>query len=233
MITYIVKEMLLHLVVRLVLSASFVALRQKRSPREYNIELIRQQEREILISAAVIGIAFGALATLLVIMIKGDDSILIVMAGVLLSIGLSQQIMSIGLDAITLSLNGFISSWNSVLNLLAKQKAKPEWRFIENETHQIFINPHIVYILPSQLDEPKPSLEKITKYLGEHKWEIEFPQAQLYHDEPSLLSFALYATEYLRDRLLVSDRLVNLQQRTGTVNPVVFVALGTLIWLLS
>ena len=231
--SYIIKEMLRHLVVRVVLSATFIALRQRRSPREYNIDLIWREEREIITSAAIIGIVFGVLTTWLVVMIKGDDSILIVIAGILLSIGLSQQVMSISLDAITVSLNGFISSWNSVFNLLAKQRAKAEWRFIENETHQIFINPHVIYLLPSELDEPKPSMEKITKYLDEHRWELKFPLVKLYHDEPSLLSFSQHSIEYLRDRLHVADRLFNIQQRSGAVNPVMFIALGTLIWLLS
>ena len=232
MIVYIVKEMLKHVVVRLVSTATFTTLRQKRSYTEYNMQLIKHHEREFLISAALIGIAFGILATWLVVMIKGDESILIVVAGILLAIGLSQQIMSIGLDAITLSLNGFISAWNSILFQFARQKPSPEWRFIENEASQIFIYPHIVYALPSELSGAKIGTAKIIQYLTEHSSELEYPQ-KIYNEEPSLLSFAQYATEYLKERLHVYDRLSNIQQRSGTVNPVVFVALGTLIWLLS
>lgn len=38
MIVYIVKEMLRHLVVRLILSATFVVLRQRKPITEYNIK---------------------------------------------------------------------------------------------------------------------------------------------------------------------------------------------------
>ncbi|MEM2760066.1 MAG: hypothetical protein QXU32_07315 [Nitrososphaerales archaeon] len=232
MITYIVKEMLKHVVVRLVLSATFAVLRHRRSPAEYNIRLIKQGEREFLISAAIIGISFGILTIWLVMMLKGQENILTVVAGILLSIGLSQQIMSIGLDAITLSLNGFISIWNSILFLFARQKPTPEWRFIENESSQIFIYPHIVYVLPEELSESKVGTTKLIQYITEHSSELEYPK-KICDEEPSLLSFAQYAIEFIRDRLTVYDRLSNIQQRTGAVNPVVFIALGTLIWLLS
>jgi len=232
MIAYIVKEMLRHLVVRLILSATFVVLRQRKHVTEYNIRLNKLKERDVLVSAALLGIFFSAITIAFVASIKGGMNELVVAAGVLLSIGLSQQIMSIGIDAVTTSLNGFVSSWNSVLYSLAKQKEKPEWRFIENEAHQVFIYPHIVYVLPPELDELKVASAKIIKYLDEHKAEIDYPH-KVYDDEPSLLSFAQYTTEYLRDRMRVYDRLLNIQQRTGNVNPVVFIALGTLIWLLS
>jgi len=86
--------------------------------------------------------------------------------------------------------------------------------------------------MPPELDELKVSSAKIIKYADEHKTEIDYPQ-EIYDEEPSLLSFAQYVTEYIKDRLHVYDRLSNIQQRTGNVNPVVFIALGTLIWLLS
>jgi len=231
-IAYIVREMLKHLVVRLILSATFVVLRQRKPVTEYNTRLIKLKERDILVSAALLGIFFSAITIAFVASIKGGTNELTVAAGVLLSIGLSQQIMSIGIDAVTISLNGFMSSWNSVLYSLAKQRSNPQWRFIENEAHQVFIYPHIVYVLPPELDELKVGSAKIIKYADEHKAEIDYPQ-KIYDEESSLLSFAQYATDYLRDRLHVYDRLSNIQQRTGNVNPVVFIALGTLIWLLS
>lgn len=224
--------MLRHLVVRLITSATFVVLRQRRGATEYNTRLINLRERDVIVSAAMLGIFFSAIAIIFVAMIKGGTNGMTVAAGVLLSIGLSQQIMSIGIDAITASLNSFLTSWNSILNLLAKQRASPAWRFIENESDQVFIHPHIIYALPGELDELKVSAATIIKYVDEHKHELEYAH-KIYDEEPSLISFAQYATEYIRDRLLLVDRLTNIQQRTGNVNPVVFIALGTLIWLLS
>jgi hypothetical protein len=232
MIAYIVKEMLRHLILRLILSATFVVLRQRKPITEYNERLTKLKERDVLVSAALLGIFFSAITIAFVASIKGGTNELVVAAGVLLSIGLSQQIMSIGIDAITTNSNGFISSWNSVLYSLAKQRAGHEWRFIENEVNQIFIYPHIVYVMPPELDELKVSSTKIIKYIDEHKSEIDYPQ-EIYDEEPSLLSFGQYTIEYLKDRLHIYDRLSNIQQRTGNVNPVVFISLGTLIWLLS
>lgn len=224
--------MLKHLVFRLVSSATFITLRQRRVSAEYNIRLIKCREREFLIAAAFIGIAFGILTTGLVVSIKGNETLIVVAAGILLAIGLSQQIMSIGLDAVTLSLNVFISTWNSILFQLARQRPSPEWRFIENEASKVFIYPHIVYSLPAELYESKIGTTRIIQYLTQNSYELDYP-SKIYNEEPSLLSFAEYATEYIRDRLSIYDRLSNIQQRTGTVNPVVFIALGTLIWLLS
>ncbi len=232
MIAYIVKEMLRHLVLRLVMSATFVVLRQKREVTEYDIRFINLRERDVLVSAALLGIIFSAIAIAFVASIKGGTNVMTVAAGILLAIGLSQQIMSIGIDAITRSLNGFLTCWNSVIYLLARQKTSPEWRFIENETHQVFIHPQIVYALPGELDELKVPTAKIIRYLEGHRHELEYVN-HVYDEEPSLLSFAQYAVDYIRDRMLVFDRLLITQQRTGNVNPVVFVALGTLLWLLS
>ncbi|MFQ5969122.1 MAG: hypothetical protein ACE5J2_01320 [Nitrososphaerales archaeon] len=232
MIVYIVREMLRHLVLRLALSATFVVLRQKKPVTEYNVKLIKVKERDILVSAALLGISFAILTIWLVVVIKGGSSALIVAAGVLLSIGLSQQIMSIGIDAMTMSLNAFLSAWNSVLYVLSKQRTSLEWRFIESEVNQVFIYPQIVYVLPRELGEPKIASARVIRYITDHKSEVEYPH-KIQNEEPSLLSFAEYSTEYIKDRLQVYNRLSNIQQRTGAINPVVFVALGTLIWLLS
>ena len=83
------------------------------------------------------------------------------------------------------------------------------------------------------LQKENASLEAITSYMDEHRWELGYPQTIFRHDEKSLLSFGNYAIEILRERMDVYDRLLTMQHKTGTVNPVVFVAVGTLIWLLS
>ncbi|MFQ5920822.1 MAG: hypothetical protein ACE5JV_02260 [Nitrososphaerales archaeon] len=219
MIAYIVRQMLRHLVIRLVMSATFVVLRQRREATEYNSRLINLATRDVLVSAALLGIIFAAITIIFVASIKGGANVLTVAAGMLLSIGLSQQIMSIGIDAVTINLNGFLTSWNSILYLISRKRASPEWRFIENEAHQVFIHPHIVYAVPAKLDQLKVSTAQIITYVNE--------------EEPSLLSFAQHTIDHIRNRLLLYDRIAGIQQRTGNVNPVVFIALGTLLWLLS
>lgn len=194
--------------------------------------LITQKERTIALNAMVLGVAFGALAIWLVLVIKGAENALIVIAGILLSFGLIQQIVSVGLDTATMNMGRFMSLWNSVLNVLAKKWETREWRQVRDETEEIFVFPNITHALPSQIKNDM-SIEKISSYIDARRWELAHPQTVFEHDEKNLLSFSRYAIDFLRERLDVYNRLLTMQQRTGTVNPVVFVAAGTLVWLLS
>jgi hypothetical protein len=236
MTPFILREMLQHLAFRLASTATLVGLlNKKESEIKYDMKLIGQKERTLMLNAVLLGVAFGAIAIWLVFYVKGDDgNVMIMVAGILLSLGLMQQIISIALDAVTTSLSRFLSTWNSVINLLAKQKMTPEWRLVQDETEELFIFPQLLYSLPSGISKTDPQAsDKTVSYIAEHRWELAYPQANFSSDEKSLLSFAKYAIDFLRERLEVYDRISTIQYRTGTVNPVVFVALGTLIWLLS
>lgn len=236
MTPFVIREMLQHLAFRLASTAALVGLLHIESGTKYDMNLIRQKERTLVLNVMLLGIAFGAIAIWLVFAIKADDgSLMILAAGVLLSLGLMQQIISLALDAVTTSLSRFLSTWNSIINLLAKQKTAAEWRAVQTETEEIFIFPQLSYSLPAGISKATDAsaAEKTINYIAEHRWELAYPQANFSGDEKSLLSFAKYAIDFLRERLDVYDRLSTIQYRTGSVNPVVFVALGTLIWLLS
>ncbi len=232
MAPYILREMLQHLLNRLLSTLILFDLLKKREEPTYDMILIAQKERTIAVNAMMLGAAFGALAIWLVLVIKGSENIMIVIAGIFLSFGLVQQIVSVGLDTVTMNLGRFMSSWNSILNTLAKHRNTPEWQRLRDATEEIFVFPQIIHALPYSIKE-NSSVEAVTSYLDEHRWELGYPQTIFGHDEKSLLSFSNYAIEVLRNRMDVYDRLLTMQQRTGTVNPVVFVAAGTLIWLLS
>ena len=47
------------------------------------------------------------------------------------------------------------------------------------------------------------------------------------------LAFAKHATKQMREKLQIYDELEDLQERSGGVNAVILIALGTLIWLIS
>ena len=47
------------------------------------------------------------------------------------------------------------------------------------------------------------------------------------------LAFVQYATKQMREKLQIYDELAGLQERSGGVNAVILIALGTLIWLIS
>jgi hypothetical protein len=68
--------------------------------------------------------------------------------------------------------------------------------------------------------------------LDEHKWELEYQQVITY-DDSSSLAFAQYAIKQMREQLERYYELEELQERSGGVNAVILIALGTLIWLIS
>jgi hypothetical protein len=156
-----------------------------------------------------------------------------VAAGVIISLGLMQQLVSVGIDTVTTNLGRFLSAWNSVLYILAKQKnGGMRWAFFEREINEIFIMPQLVYSLPERIRK-EPTVNEISAFIDEHRWELMYPETVFHHDEKTLLSFTEYAIAFLRERLDVYDRLLTMQQRAGTINPIVFISVGTLVWLLS
>lgn len=158
---------------------------------------------------------------------------MVVIAAVFISLGTARQIFASALDVVTTNLNAFLSSWASTLLLLAKNRlTTTEWRSIENRVMLILISTR-KYNLPVKLDGVKPESQPILlEYLDEHKWELEYQQAITY-DDSSCLAFAQYATKQMIEKLQIYYELEELQERSGGVNAVILIALGTLIWLIS
>ena len=229
------KEMVKHLFNLLFVNAIFIFLVRKRtkSGAEYNIKLIGQPTNYFRSSAAAIGISFAVIAILIVIVFT--QNVMIVIAAVFISLGAGRQIFASALDVVTTNLNAFLSSWASTLLLLAKNRlmvTTTEWRSIESRVELILISTR-EYNLPVKLDGVKPESQQILlEYLDEHKWELEYQQAITY-DDSSCLAFAQYATKQMIEKLQIYDELEELQERSGGVNAVILIALGTLIWLIS
>lgn len=234
-VTLIIKEMVKHLFNLLFVNALFIFLVRKRtkSGAEYNIKLIGQPTNYFRSSAAAIGISFAVIAILIVIVF--DQNVRIVIAAVFISLGAGRQIFASALDVVTTNLNAFLSSWASTLLLLAKNRlmvTTTDWRSIESRVQLILISTR-EYNLPVKLDGVKPESQQILlEYLDEHKWELEYQQAITY-DDSSCLAFAQYATKQMVEKLQIYDELEELQERSGGVNAVILIALGTLIWLIS
>ena len=161
---------------------------------------------------------------------------MIVIAAVFISLGTGRQIFASALDVVTTNLNAFLSSWASTLLLLAKNRlmvTTTDWRSIESRIELILISRGLEYNLPVKLDVVKPESQQILlEYLDEHKWELEYQQA-ITDDDSSCLAFFQYATKQMREKLQIYDELEELQERSGGVNAVILIALGTLIWLIS
>jgi len=234
-VAFIVKEMVKHLVNLLFVNGVFIFLvhKRKKSAGGYNINLIDQPTNYFEFSAALIGITSAVVAILLVA--QFDPNLMVVIAAVFISLGTGRQIFASALDVVTTNMNTFLSTWASTLLLLAKNKLMvptAEWGSIETRVEMVLISMGR-YNLPVKLNGIKPeSLEIILEYLNEHKWELEYQQAITY-DDSSCLAFAQHATHQMKDKLLIYNDLNELQERSGGVNAVILIALGTLIWLIS
>jgi hypothetical protein len=235
-VTFIMKEMVKHLVNLLFVNALFIFLVRKRtkSGTEYNIKLIGQPTNYFKKIAAAIGISFWVIAILIVVIFS--QNVMIIIAAVFISLGAGRQIFASALDVVTTNLNAFLSSWASTLLLLAKNRmmvSPTDWRSIESQVELILISRRLEYNLPVKLDGVKPESQQILlEYLDEHKWELEYQQAITY-DDSSCLAFFHYATNQMREKLQIYDELEELQERSGGVSAVILIALGTLIWLIS
>ena len=235
-VTFIMKEMVKHLVNLLFVNALFIFLVRKRtkSGTEYNIKLIGQPTNYFKNSAAAIGLSFAVIAILIVVVFS--QNVMIIIAAVFISIGAGRQMFASAMDVVTTNLNAFLSSWASTLLLLAKNRmmvTPTDWRSIESQFEQILISRRLEYNLPVKLDGVKPESQQILlEYLDEHKWELEYQQAITY-DDSSCLAFFHYATKQMREKLQIYDELEELQERSGGVSAVILIALGTLIWLIS
>jgi hypothetical protein len=235
-ITFVIKEMVKHLANLLFVNALFIFLVRKRrkSGAEYNIKLIGQPTNYFKYSAAVIGISFAVFAILIVMVFT--QNVMILIAAVFISLGTGRQIFASAMDVVTTNLNAFVSSWASTLLLLAKNRlmvTTTDWRSIESRVELILISRRLEYNLPVKLDGVTPESPQILlEYLDEHKWELEYQQA-ITDDDSSCLAFVQYATKQMREKLQIYDELDDLQQRSGGVNAVILIAVGTLIWLIS
>ena len=235
-VTFVMKEMVKHLANLLFVNALFIFLVRKRtkSGAEYNIKLIGQPTNYFKFGAAVIGISFAVIAILIVMVFT--QNVMILIAAVFISLGTGRQIFASALDVVTTNLNAFVSSWASTLLLLAKNRlmaTTTDWHSIESRVELILISRRLEYNLPVKLDGVTPKSQQILlEYLDEHKWELGCQQA-ITDDDSSCLAFFQYATKQMREKLQIYDELEDLQERSGGVNAVILIALGTLIWLIS
>ena len=229
------KEMIKHLFNLLFVNGVFVFLVHKRSnsKAEYNIKLIGQPTNYFQFCAALIGISSAVIAILIVMAF--DQNVMVIIAAVFISLGTGRQIFASALDVITTDMNAYLSSWASTILLVAKNNLKmttADGDSIESHVKLILYSTRM-YNLPIELDQVRPESQQVLiEYLNKHKWELKYPQA-INSDDSSRLAFAQYATKYMIEKLLIYNNLEDLQERSGGVNAVILIALGTLIWLIS
>jgi hypothetical protein len=235
MIAYTLRKMLKHLAVLIFVNAVVTLLTRipKSSHLEYDMNLIKQPMRDILASATIISLSFSVSSILLIALIQWNNDILIVIAGIFISIGAGRQIFATAMDAITTNMTSFLSSWASILHLLAEDRmTTPEWSSIETQVERIWYGKELKYELPAKLDRVKPDSPQVYRYLDEHKWELKYQHA-ITGEASSCLAFAQHVIKQMRDNLRIYDELLRVQRRGGGVDTVVLIAIGTLIWLLA
>lgn len=233
--TYLLRKMLNHLAVLIFVNSVYVSLYHINKPSshvEYDMKLVKQQMQSVLITAASIGVSFGAISFLIVFMIQWNQNILIVIAGFFISVGMARQLLATSLDAVTTNMNAFLSSWASTVLLLARDRQTSEWRLIEERLERILLGKMLNYDLPVKLHGVKSNSPQVYKYLDESKWELEYQHA-ITSEDHSCLAFAQHAIMQMRDKLQIYDQLLEVQERCGGVNNLVLIAIGTLIWLVS
>lgn len=235
MIAYTYKKMFKHLVAMILTNAVviFFVRIPKPSHVEYDMKLVKQPTRDIIISATIISFSFMAISVLLITLLQLNQNVGVVIAGIFISIGAGRQIFATAMDAATTNMNSFLSSWASILHLLARDRmTMPEWRFIEVRVERFLFGKGLEYGLPARLEKVQPDSQQVYKYLDEHRWELEYQHA-ITGEDPSLLAFAEYASKQMRHKVRLYNELLEVQQRTGGANTVVLIAVGTLVWLLS
>ncbi|MFY9966318.1 MAG: hypothetical protein WAK50_11335 [Nitrososphaeraceae archaeon] len=229
------KDMLKHLVDLLFVNGLFIFLVRKKtkSRAEYDINLIGLPTNYFKFSAAVISISSAVISILIVILF--NQNVMVIFAAIFISLGTGRQIFASALDDVTTNLNTFLSTWGSTLLLLAKNRPMmktTEWSSIVSQVQLLLISMR-EYNLPVELEGVKLESQQILlEYLDEHKWELEYQQVITY-DDSSSLAFAQYAIKQMREQLERYYELEELQERSGGVNAVILIALGTLIWLIS
>jgi hypothetical protein len=229
------KDMLKHLVDLLFVNGLFIFLVRKKtkSRAEYDINLIGLPTNYFKFSAAVISISSAVISILIVILF--NQNVMVIFAAIFISLGTGRQIFASALDDVTTNLNTFLSTWGSTLLLLAKNRPMmktTEWSSIVSQVQLLLISMR-EYNLPVELEGVKLESQQILlEYLDEHKWELEYQQVITY-DDSSSLAFAQYAIKQMREQLERYYELEELQERSGGVNAVIQIALGTLIWLIS
>ena len=235
-VTFVIKEMVKHLANLLFVNGLFIFFVRKRtkSGAEYNTKLIGQPTNYFKFGAAVIGLSFAVIAILIVMVFT--QNVMILIAAVFISLGTGRQIFASALDVVTTNLNIFNSSWVSILLLLAKNRSKvstSDWSSKATQVEMIMVSRRLEYNLPIKLDGvTQESQQILLEYLNENKYELECQQA-IIDDDSSYLAFFQYTTKKVREKLQLYDELEDLQERSGGVNSVILIALGTLIRLIS
>ncbi len=225
------KRMMRSILAGLSYAFPVVLMRSKLPLPDYELSVVTSDENEVLSSASIIGGIVVATLVVTIFLFQGLSRIGLLVAGIFLAFGIGQQIISACLNVVATDVRTFISKWNTVVYSWSRTKSGREWRFIEDHAVRIYISPFIIHILPDYFGL-KPSSEVIEEFVRKNKHELDYDK-KVGKEESSHLSFSEYAVHYLNDRLEFHDRVYEMKEKTGVIDPILFIAIGTIVWLIS
>ena len=208
-----------------------VLMRSKLPTPNYELSVVTSDEREVLTTASIIGGIVVAVLITTILFFQGLSRIGLLVAGIFLAFGIGQQIISVCLNVVATDVRTFISKWNTVIYSWSRIKRGPEWRLIEDHAVRIYISPFIIHIVPDVFGL-KPRSDEIEKFVRANKHEVGYSK-NVGMEDTSQLSFSEHSIEYLNDRLEFHDRVYEMKEKTGVIDPILFIAIGTIVWLIS
>ena len=225
------KRMMHSILAGLSYAFPVVLMRSKLPLPDYELSVVTSDENEVLSSASIIGGIVVVALVVTIFLFQGLSRIGLLVAGTFLAFGIGQQIISACLNVVATDVRTFISKWNTVVYSWSRTKSGREWRFIEDHAVRIYISPFIIHILPDCFGL-KPSSEVIEKFVRKNKHEVDYDK-KIGKEESSHLSFSEHTIHYLNDRLEFHDRVYEMKEKTGVIDPILFIAIGTIVWLIS
>lgn len=234
--TFVIGLMIRDIFLRTFFAQILRFFRLKNIKESYNTRAIKVTEKQAIMSARMI-----ALITMIIIMYAvrhyaGLNNLNIVVPGILIGLGISQQMEGTALETITDHMRDCLGTWNTVLYVFAKRKRGKHWKEIIEETEMLWAHPQIRPISGFEESlrkiEGKLSEERIMKHINKDREELNY-YVQVEDNNASKFQFADHALAHMRNIRDTHDNLFDIQQRIGTWTYAIYLGIGTIIWLIQ
>ena len=149
--------------------------------RSTDWSLVMSDEDQLLKNAKLLaGVVFILFLILILNFLEG----MVLVAGIFLSIGISQQVISVCINTAADDLQLYISRWTTIVDYLSQLHIeqhtvtsisdKAEWQDVHEHTSQLYISPFITNELPSDLIS-SPSLDDLLVFIDDYQNEFDYP----------------------------------------------------------
>ena len=146
--------------------------------RSTDWSLVMSDEDQLLKNAKLLaGVVFILFLILILNFLEG----MVLVAGIFLSIGISQQVISVCINTAADDLQLYISRWTTIVDYLSQLHIeqhtvtsisdKAEWQDVHEHTSQLYISPFITNELPSDLIS-SPSLDDLLVFIDDYQHHV-------------------------------------------------------------